>query len=452
MTRLTFADETFDAILSFDVLEHVPAYDEALRECWRCLKQGGAFLLSVPFVLRSPRNRLRARLLPDGRVEHLLAPEYHGDPINPEGVLCFNDFGWEFLDELRSCGFQDAAGYFFWSRELGTSDLSSSCSLPIRYEPVVARSAAPMRQPAESHRISVVVPLYNHERYVGPALRSVFSQTTRIHEIIVVDDGSSDRSLDVVADLARNHPEIVLWSKANGGAHAAINAGIHRATGELVAVLNSDDLYHPERLATLLREFRDDPCLDAAMTGLSFVDGDGHEITNAWYENAMAFHRHVGDFTLSLINGNVLMTTSNIVARRQLFDEIGGFSPLRYAHDLDFFLRLVAKKRTFRFLDRRLLTYRVHAENTIAEAPRKVKAEWAAATAFFLTCLWDRQDRGPIDWRQAADLMAVLDRHTLTTPVHMCMAYFRQNPTDTMELNPFHNDTTFRSFIDDVLR
>ncbi len=118
ITCLTFPDEMFDAILTFDVLEHVPDYDQALRECWRCLKQGGTLLLSVPFDLRSSKNSLRARRLPDDQIEHLLAPEYHGDPIGSGGILCYHDFGWELLDNLRSRGFQDAAGYFFWSREL----------------------------------------------------------------------------------------------------------------------------------------------------------------------------------------------------------------------------------------------------------------------------------------------------------------------------------------------
>ncbi len=304
-----------------------------------------------------------------------------------------------------------------------------------------------MIDPLLSHRISVVVPSYNHERYIETALQSILSQSIGVHEIIVVNDGSSDGSLGVVAGVAARHLQVVFWSKPNGGAHSAINAGIHRATGDLVAILNSDDVYHPERLSVALREFRDNPGLDAVMTGLDFIDTDGRGIANRWYEDAMAFHRDTNDFALTLVNGNIFMTTSNVVARRGLFNEIGGFSPLRYAHDLDFFLRLVAKGRNFRLLDRRLLAYRIHAANTIAEGPLKVKIEWAAATAFFLTCLWDRRDRGLMNWHQAANLTALLDRHTLTRPVQLCMAYFRQNPTDTMELNPFHEDVAFRSFI-----
>ncbi len=130
-TRLTWGDRTFDAVLSFDVLEHIPNYQAALREAHRCLKPGGHFFLSVPFVAEAVPHRVRARYRADGTLEHLLPPEYHGDPINPEGCLCFYHFGWELLADLRQAGFRQAQalavrspayGYlggtqwFFWAR------------------------------------------------------------------------------------------------------------------------------------------------------------------------------------------------------------------------------------------------------------------------------------------------------------------------------------------------
>lgn len=118
ITRLTFPDAAFDHILSFDVLEHVPDYMAGLRECWRCLKPGGTLLFSVPF--RHAQDTLvRARLTADGAVEHLLPPEYHGNPISDDGILCFYHFGWDLLERMRSMGYTDAAGLFYHSRELG---------------------------------------------------------------------------------------------------------------------------------------------------------------------------------------------------------------------------------------------------------------------------------------------------------------------------------------------
>lgn len=118
VTRLTFPDAAFDHILSFDVLEHVPDVDKALRECRRCLEPGGYLVLSVPFVADSPSTIVRARVLENGSIDHLLPPEYHGDPLTTDGCLCFYHFGWDLLDRLRIAGFREASVIHYWSREL----------------------------------------------------------------------------------------------------------------------------------------------------------------------------------------------------------------------------------------------------------------------------------------------------------------------------------------------
>ncbi|MFN9030635.1 MAG: class I SAM-dependent methyltransferase [Betaproteobacteria bacterium] len=117
VTRLTFADGRFAAIVSFDVLEHVPDYKSAFKECLRCLEPGGVLLFSVPF--NSATTVMRARIAADGRVEHILPPEYHGDPLKDAGCLCFYHFGWDVLDALRAIGFQTAEAFVYYSEELG---------------------------------------------------------------------------------------------------------------------------------------------------------------------------------------------------------------------------------------------------------------------------------------------------------------------------------------------
>jgi hypothetical protein len=116
---LSFGDDMFDYVLSFDVFEHVPDYLRAFNECLRCIKPGGALFFTVPFDLNSEKNIVRACLRKDGSVDHILPPEYHGDPLRPEGALCFQHFGWNLLHELRSLGFRDAACHFYWSEPFG---------------------------------------------------------------------------------------------------------------------------------------------------------------------------------------------------------------------------------------------------------------------------------------------------------------------------------------------
>ena len=119
LTRLSFADESFDFIVSLDVLEHVPDFESALAESCRVLRPGGRMLLTVPFRTDLAQNLVRARVLSSGELEHLETPEYHGDPLSSEGCLAFYHFGWELLDQARQAGFDAAVAHGYWSRELG---------------------------------------------------------------------------------------------------------------------------------------------------------------------------------------------------------------------------------------------------------------------------------------------------------------------------------------------
>jgi SAM-dependent methyltransferase len=114
VTRLTFADGELDAIATFDVLEHVPDYHAALREFARTLNPGGALVLTAPFLPLSRDSVERARIGADGAIEHLLPPEYHGDPLAGEGILCFHYFGWDLLDAVRAAGFAQARMMLPW--------------------------------------------------------------------------------------------------------------------------------------------------------------------------------------------------------------------------------------------------------------------------------------------------------------------------------------------------
>jgi SAM-dependent methyltransferase len=118
-TRLTFSDSSIDVIGTFDVLEHVPNYRQALSEFYRCLRPGGRLILTVPFDLNSAATIIRATIDASGTVTHLLPPDIHGDPLDSEGALCFYHFGWDLLDVLREIGFADANVSLFWDARLG---------------------------------------------------------------------------------------------------------------------------------------------------------------------------------------------------------------------------------------------------------------------------------------------------------------------------------------------
>ena len=108
VTSLSFPDGKFDLVMSFDVLEHVSDIDAALRDICRITSPGGTFLLSVPIHIDLKKSGRRALINPDGTIKHLKAPEYHGDPLTGEGVLCFHDFGVDLIEMIHQVGFHTA--------------------------------------------------------------------------------------------------------------------------------------------------------------------------------------------------------------------------------------------------------------------------------------------------------------------------------------------------------
>lgn len=119
VTRLSFADNTFDIVGSFEVMEHVPDYKAGFKEMCRVLKPGGHLVATFPFRADLMETLVRARVTEAGEIEHIEEPEYHGDPLSEQGVLCFYHYGWDILQTMRDAGFSQARCHFFWSWENG---------------------------------------------------------------------------------------------------------------------------------------------------------------------------------------------------------------------------------------------------------------------------------------------------------------------------------------------
>jgi glycosyltransferase involved in cell wall biosynthesis len=226
--------------------------------------------------------------------------------------------------------------------------------------------------------LAVIIPLFNHAAYIGAALKSVQAQTQPAQRVIVIDDGSTDDSFAVAQALAGVGTEVL--QQENRGAHATLNRGIEMAADcELVAILNSDDLWHPERLARCREAFDGQPQLDAVCTGLHLIDPVGVRLPN----DAPKMRRHLkvwslvekeNDLLLSLAISNFAKTTSNLIARRS-FLRAHPFGDYRYVHDYHCFLQ-AALTGKMGVVPGDLLGYRVHQTNTIkADGRRAVVAE-----------------------------------------------------------------------------
>lgn len=224
--------------------------------------------------------------------------------------------------------------------------------------------------------VSVVVPCFNHAPFVEECLRSVVAQTYPALELVVSDDGSTDGSVEIVRrfverDEIRHRFEGggIRFEAAgrNAGAHVALNRGIELASGELVAICNSDDRFHPERIEVLASALVERSAA-LAFGAVRFIDRSGEDVTDTdWFalqlsqtQRSIEAYPTVG---FALLRANVALSTGNLLFRRDHFQRVGGFRPLRYCHDWDFILRSVLVEEPL-FERRFLYDYRLHEANS----------------------------------------------------------------------------------------
>lgn len=196
-------------------------------------------------------------------------------------------------------------------------------------------------------KVSVVIPTYNRAHFIGEALASVMAQTRPVHEIIVVDDGSTDGTRAVV----ENFPGPVRYvPQPNSGPSVARNRGVKEAKGDLVAFLDSDDLWVPEKIAIQVGFMEANPELEFVF-GL-MVNFDGKNPDSAPEIKSQAIHKHLiensaclDELADCLVLENVI-PTSSVLFRRSSSLKIGEFDrELGQAEDLDYWFRAATRCR-----------------------------------------------------------------------------------------------------------
>jgi glycosyltransferase involved in cell wall biosynthesis len=222
-------------------------------------------------------------------------------------------------------------------------------------------------------KVSVIIPSYNHASFVEKAIQSVLNQTERDLELIIVDDGSTDGTHSILAKFSDPRYRVILQD--HQGAHAALNRGLMEAKGSYLAILNSDDLYYPQRIERLVNFLESNRNVGLVGSYIEVIDAKGRTLgikhgcqdLEPWplpYRDRS--FRFSSDLRGALLTENFFATTSNFVFRYELYEKIGGFIPLRYAHDWDFLLRASAVS-AIAIVPEVLLRYRVHSKNTIRQ-------------------------------------------------------------------------------------
>ena len=226
--------------------------------------------------------------------------------------------------------------------------------------------------------ISVIVPVYNHEAWVAQALHSILQQCYQALELIVIDDASSDQSWSVVQSVCQQYPHASIQCRqhiTNQGAAATLNEGLSLATGEYIAILNSDDYWHPQRLASLM-SYAQAVNADFLGTDVDLIDGESIRLTEqdephwlTWFAGLKQDYQQQHDLLATVLQGNLFISTSNFFMHKRVVAAVGEFKDLRYVHDYDYLLRVLSQGFKAEILPDTYLSYRLHRSNTIREQP-----------------------------------------------------------------------------------
>jgi len=213
-----------------------------------------------------------------------------------------------------------------------------------------------MKSSYSSSKVSVIIPNYNYARYVGDAIRSVLAQTYTNFEIIVVNNGSTDDSLDILRGFGDH---IVLVDQANLGQSGARNSGLAKSTGELFAFLDADDVWEPTKLEKQISLIRDDTQL--IYSGLTKFENESEKILSVNYPSFRG--KCILDFVQNPGVGIVLGGESTVLFTRELFSQVGEFDTrLSISAGWDFFRRCSLYTK-FDFSPEILVRYRIHGKN-----------------------------------------------------------------------------------------
>ena len=199
---------------------------------------------------------------------------------------------------------------------------------------------------------SVIIPVHNGGRYLRAALESVFAQTYRPFEVIVVDDGSVDDS----GVIAQSFHDVHYIHQANQGVAAARNHGIEFARGEFLAFLDQDDLWTPEKLKLQIAYLLSHPDVGYTLTQQQFFLDPGATLP-AWFRKELFSSVHTG------------WVLGTLVVRRTAFEKVGNFTTgYSAASDGDWFFRAKAAGISMAVVPELLLLKRIHGANESAHA------------------------------------------------------------------------------------
>lgn len=209
-------------------------------------------------------------------------------------------------------------------------------------------------------KVSVIIPAFNHAEFIADAISSALESSYENIEVVVIDDGSTDDTRKVVSSFKN----VLYFHQKNLGAHHAINRGISVASGDLIAILNDDDVFSPSHVSQAVLNL--ETYGNSFFVGKAEVFGQGFKL-ELLKEHLASSVKAIEDFgwILSLFKINWSISTSSFVFDKDVYNKLGGFHGLSFCHDLDFLLRAIfIENVSVGVSDSPTWHYRCHETNT----------------------------------------------------------------------------------------
>lgn len=229
--------------------------------------------------------------------------------------------------------------------------------------------------------VTVVMPVYNAAGTIEQTVRSVLTQTFEAFELIIIDDGSTDKSLRRLMTLAANDDRIRLVSRPNGGVSSARNLGVELGRAPYVAFIDADDIWAPEKLGYHVALHRDEPMIAASYGQIGFLPHEAQSISECRTLSSPLSRRLK---LVDVLGENPVCTMSNLFLRRDWFLYSNGLDEgLSHAEDQEFVAQLIARGARIESIEALLVGYRFSPDGLSMDLDR-MKSGWHTVARRYL--------------------------------------------------------------------